>query len=249
MTLLEGLTLIGIGVFAGAINTLAGGGSLITLPILIFLGLPSADANASNRVAIVFQNIFAVRGFKSKGVAVFPYAYWVAISACAGAILGSMIASKIEDVLFNRILAIVMILVITVTVFKPKKNGNGGEESFSKTKNFWSILVFFAVGVYGGFIQAGVGFLMIAALSMIHGLGMAKVNSIKVFVALSYTLFALAVFIYNDLVRWEYGLTLAVGNATGGWFMSRWSVSIPDNYVRVFLVITVSALAVKLWFF
>ena len=249
MTLIETLLLIGVGIIAGGLNTLAGGGSMLTLPLLIFMGLPSAEANASNRVAIFIQNIFAVRGFKSKGVAVFPYAYWVAISACVGAVLGSMIAADIEDALFNRILAIVMILVMLATVLKPLITAKGGQEIFNRRQNAWSILAFFFVGVYGGFIQAGVGFLMIAALSLIHGLGMAKVNSIKVFVALSYTFFALIVFVINDLIRWEYGLTLAVGNAIGGWFMSRWSVSIPDQYVRGFLLVTVGALAVKLWFF
>lgn len=249
MTLIEALLLISVGILAGGLNTLAGGGSMLTLPLLIFMGLPSAEANASNRVAIVLQNIFAVRGFKSKGVAVFPYAYWVATSACVGAVIGTFIATEIEDALFNRILAIVMILVMVATVLKPLITAKGGQEVFNKSKNLGSIIAFFFVGIYGGFIQAGVGFLMIAILSMIHGLGMAKVNSIKVFVALTYTLIAIAIFAYTDLIRWEYGLTLAIGNALGGWFMSRWSVSIPDKYVRGFLLVTVGALAVKLWFF
>ena len=249
MTLIEGLLLVGVGAIAGAMNVLAGGGSLLSMPLLIFMGLPSAEANASNRVALFVQNIFAIRGFKSKGVAVFPYSYWVGISASTGAAAGSMMAVDIEDELFNRILAVVMILVMLATVFKPLLSGSARVETFNRNKNTWSIISFFFIGIYGGFIQAGVGFLIIATLSMIHGLSMAKINSIKVFLIFCYTFIALGIFIYNDLIRWEYGLVLAIGNAAGGWFMSQWSVSIPDKYVQAFLLATVGALAVKLWVF
>ncbi|MFY0686867.1 MAG: sulfite exporter TauE/SafE family protein [Cyclobacteriaceae bacterium] len=247
MSIWEGLLLIAVGIGAGFINTVAGGGSLITLPILIFMGLPSAMANASNRVAIFFQNIFSVQGFRSKGVFVYPYSIWVALSAMAGAVLGAQIAVDMSSELFNRILAIIMIIVIILTVFKPGFKADG-VELFSKKKNTISIILFFGVGVYGGFIQAGIGFLMIAILTGIHNLPMAKTNSIKVFVALCYTSLALIVFILEDQVKWEYGLTLAIGNATGGWIASRWSVDKSDRLIRIILIVTVSALAIKLWF-
>ena len=249
MTVIEVVLLISVGVIAGGLNTIAGGGSMLTLPLLIFMGLPSAEANASNRVAIIFQNIFAVKGFQSKGVSVFPYAIWAALSACIGAVFGAIIAANIEDAVFNKILAIIMVLVGLSTILKPLFSKKNAEELFSKKKNVISIGLFFFIGIYGGFIQAGVGFLIIATLSIVHGIGMARLNSIKVFVALAYTVIAIGVFIYEDLIRWEYGLVLAIGNALGGWFVSRWSVSIPDNYVRAFLLVTISALAIKLWFF
>ncbi len=248
MTLLEGLMLVSAGLFAGFLNTVAGGGSLITLPLLIFTGLPSAEANASNRVAIFFQNVFSVSGFRSKGVSVFPFAFWVAASATVGAVIGSSIAVDIRDELFNRILAIIMLVVIGVTVFKPKF-ATTANELLSRSKIWVSIIIFFFVGVYGGFIQAGVGFIMIAALTGVHGFGMAKTNSIKVFVALVYTSAALVVFILEDKIQWDYGLTLAVGNAIGGWIGSRWSVNKSDRLIKIILIVTVTALAIKLWFF
>jgi len=246
----DALMLIGAGLFAGVVNTLAGGGSLLTLPVLIFLGLPSNEANASNRVALFIQNLFAVRGFKSKGVAVFPYSYWVGLSACLGAVLGSLIAVDIKDELFNRILAVVMIMVMVASIFKPALTSKTEkDEPFSRKRNLQSIIIFFFIGIYGGFIQAGVGFLIIAALSIIHSIKMATINSIKVFVIFAYTIVAILIFLINDLIRWEYGLTLAIGNSVGAWFTSRWSVNVPDIYVRGFLLVAVSALAIKLWFF
>ena len=249
MTIFEALLLVGAGILSGIINVLAGGGSLITLPLLIFMGLPSPVANATNRLGIFMQNTFAVRGFKSKGVRVFPFAYYIAISACLGSLLGSLYAVDIPDELFNRILAIVMVTVMIIIVRKPKFSADDLEENFSKKKIWLSVVIFFFVGIYGGFMQAGVGFPMIAALIAVHALPMAKVNSIKVFVALCYTAISLAVFIYNDIIDWKIGLTLAAGNAIGGWFTSRWSVGIPDKYIRGFLLVIVSVLAIKLWFF
>ena len=112
-----------------------------------------------------------------------------------------------------------------------------------------SIFLFFFVGLYGGFIQAGVGFLVIATLAGIHGLSMVKTNSIKSFVIVCYTAVALVIFILEDQIRWDYGLTLAAGNSVGAWVTSRWSVNVDDKWVRLFLLITVIGMAVKLWFF
>jgi hypothetical protein len=248
MSTLDILILISVGVFAGFLNTVAGGGSLITLPVLIFMGLPSPIANASNRVAIFFQNIFSVQGFRSKGVFVYPFSIWVAISSMFGAILGAFLAVEISGVLFNRILAVIMVLVIIMTVFKPGKKKKL-VEVFDAKRNTISIVLFFGVGVYGGFIQAGIGFIMIAILTGVHGLGMAKTNSIKVFTALCYTAVALVIFIWEDKIWWEYGLTLAIGNAIGGWIASRWSVGKDDRWIRLIMIVAVLSLAVKLWFF
>ena len=78
---------------------------------------------------------------------------------------------------------------------------------------------------------------------------MVKSNAIKVFVALVYSFAAVAIFAYNDMINWKYGLILSIGNATGGWFMSRWSVKKGDGFVRLFLIIMVIVMAIKLWFF
>lgn len=249
MTIVEIILLIAAGLFSGVLNTLAGGGSLITLPLLIFMGLPSAVANASNRVAIFTQNIFAVQGFKSKGVSVFPFSYWLTISATVGAAIGAYIAVDISGQLFNRILAIIMVIVIIVTSLKAYLVKKGIPETFNKRKNTLTIFLFFGVGIYGGFIQAGIGFLVIALLTNIHGLNMAKTNAIKVFTALGYTGISLVIFHFEGVINWEYGLILAIGNAAGAWMASRWSVGKDDKWIQLIMIVTVFGLAIKLWFF
>ncbi len=247
MTFYEYILLISAGIAAGFINTVAGGGSLLTLPLLIFMGLPAVEANGSNRVALFIQNIFAVRGFKSKGIVVFPFAYWISISAALGALIGAYFATEISNSTFNKILAIIMVAVMAVTLLKPYLEKKEVQERFTKKRNLVSIFLFFSIGIYGGFIQAGVGFIMIAALTGIYNLNLVKTNSIKVFVILCYTPVALLVFLYNGNVLWDYGLLLAIGNAIGGWVASRWSAGVNEKWIRLILTFTLSALAIKLW--
>jgi len=242
------LILIFVGFIAGAINILAGGGSLLTLPILIFMGLPPNVANGTNRIAIIIQNIFAVKGFQSKGVSAFPYSIYLALSATVGAILGASFAVDIKGETFNKILAGVMILIVIYMIFKPKISAEEILERITE-KYFWiGIIAFFFVGVYGGFIQAGVGFIMLLFLSVINKYSLVKSNAIKVFVALIYSFAAVAIFAYNDLINWQYGLVLSIGNATGGWFMSRYSVKKGDGFVRIAVIIMIVVMAIKLLF-
>ncbi|RXP45606.1 sulfite exporter TauE/SafE family protein [Lutibacter sp. HS1-25] len=246
---IEIVVLILVGFIAGTINTIAGGGSLLTLPILIFLGLPPNIANGTNRIGILFQNIFTTAGFKSRGVVTFPFSIYVGISALFGAVLGAQIAVDIKGEAFNKILAVIMVLVVILMVLKPKAKNLIKIEKTTGKYLWLSIFLFFFVGVYGGFIQAGVGFIMLFILSTVNNISLVKSNAIKVTVALIYTVSAVVVFAYNDTIDWQKGLILAIGNASGGWFASRWSVKKGDRLVKNFLIIMVVVFAIKLWFF
>lgn len=248
-SILEIILLIAVGFVAGAINTLAGGGSLLTLPILIFMGLPPGIANGTNRIAIVIQNIFTTAGFKSKGVITFPFSIYVGISALFGSIVGAKIALDIKGETFNKILAIIMVIVVIYMVINSKVKISSVVERTTGKHLWFSIFLFFFVGVYGGFIQAGVGFIMLLILSSVNNFSLVKSNAIKVTVALIYTIAAVAVFAYNDKIDWEMGLTLAIGNAAGGWIASRWSVKKGDGLIRKFLIVMIVIMAIKLWFF
>lgn len=242
--------LIGIGFVVGIINTISGGGSLLTLPILIFLGLDSATANGTNRIAIFIQSIFSLLGFRSKGATnkYMPLGWKLAVVATIGAIIGSAIAVDVRDALFNKILAIIMLFIVLFMVFKPKKNILHLEERIQGKHQVYSIIAFFFIGVYGGFIQAGTGIFILLTLSTINHLSLINSNILKVMVMLVYTLFTLIVFWINDKLHWEIGLIMAIGQATGGWLMGRWSVNKGDGVVKIFLIVMVVLMAIKLWF-
>ncbi len=249
MDLFNVLTILFVGLIAGFVNVVAGGGSLLSLPILIFLGLPPVVANATNRIAIFSQNIFAVAGFKSKGVTDFKLSFLLGVYALVGALIGAKLAIDIQGALFNKILAVVMVFVVLITISGIAKPKTVKPKTTNLATKIVEGFAFFFIGIYGGFIQAGVGFLIIGALTALHGFSLVKTNSIKVFVILIYTIAALAMFIYEGKINWLYGGVLAIGNSTGAWFASRWSVNMGDKTIKIFLTITVIALAIKLWLY
>ncbi len=234
------------GIVAGFLNTVGGGGSLITMPILIFLGMPSAMANGTNRVALLVQDIVAVLGFRSKGYFDLKFGLTLGIPAMVGSIIGARFAVNLPDDIFNKILAVVMMLILVVIIFEPHKKFIKYESEISKEKKWLSIIVFFFIGIYGGFIQAGVGFIIIASLSILTGLSLVHINSLKVFVIGMYILTSLIVFGVSGNVNWMTGLLLALGNATGAWLGSIFAVSRGDKWIKVVLSVSVIAMALKL---
>ena len=238
--------LFGTGIAAGFLNTVAFGGSLIALPMLIFLGLEAAVANGTNRVAIFFQNFSAIMGFRRKGVSDFRYSILLAVPAVIGAVIGAIIAVDIKDSVFNLILAVVMITMLVLTLLNPTERLKNRTESGGKHSKIVAMIVFFFIGIYGGFIQAGVGLLIITALRLLTGMDLVQTNAIKVFVIFFYTVVALGIFIHGDKVNWYLGPTLAVGNACGAWLGSHWAVEKGEKWIKVMLIIAVIAFAIRL---
>ncbi|MCM4153622.1 sulfite exporter TauE/SafE family protein [Arenibacter sp. N53] len=242
------LALVGFAV--GGLNTLAAGGSLLTLPMLIFMGLPASVANGTNRIAVLTQGIANVAGYKSKGKEIAsPFILYLSIVATAGTLIGSNLAIDIDDSAFNKILAIVMVLIVIVMVIKPKIHINDFEELITGKRQFWGMVAFFFIGIYGGFIQAGTGIFVLLVLSSINHLTLMKSNVIKAVVMVVYTSAALILFGLNGKLDWEIGLTLASGQTLGGWLTSRWSVDKGDGIVKILLIIVVICMSIKLWFF
>ncbi|MDT8419956.1 MAG: sulfite exporter TauE/SafE family protein [Desulfuromonadales bacterium] len=248
MDILQMLLLAGLGVVAGILNVLAGGGSLMTLPVLIFMGLPAPVANGTNRIAILCQNVVAVGGFKSKGVFPAKLALLCTVPALIGSVIGAQLAIDISEELFRQILAVVMIGVILLMVFDPNKRLKVDEQHMTPLRTAVLLFSFFLIGIYGGFIQAGVGFLIMSGL-LVHGLDLVKINAVKVFVVLFYTIIAMAVFIWHDQVNYPLGIALAIGNSAGGWIGSHLAVEKGHDWIRRLVIIVVVIFAIKLvWF-
>jgi len=242
-----GLILV-TGVVAGFMNTIGGGGSLLSLPMLIFLGSPAAVANGTNRIALIVQNIVAVTNFRRKGFFYPKLGIALAIPAVLGSFVGAKIAISIPDELFQKVLAIIMVIVLVLILVCPEKKflKEIEGENLSSTRLIVAMFVFFGIGVYGGFIQAGVGFIIISALALITGMSLVKINSLKVFVVLIYVFSSFAVFIIHGKVDWILGLTLAVGNALGAYLGSNFAVSKGDKWIRIFIIITILSMSAKL---
>jgi len=234
-----------VGVIAGFLNVLAGGGSLLTLPLLIFFGLPAATANGTNRIAIFCQNIFAITGFKRQGVFPIRLALLCMPPALIGSYLGANLAISVDEMLFRRLLAMIMVGVLLFMVFDPMKRFRIQERPMTPMRTVVLMVSFFGVGVYGGFVQAGVGFLIITAL-LVHGLDLVQINAVKVLVIFAFTAVALSVFVLHGQVDYVLGLSLAIGNSLGGWIATHYAVKKGHEWIKRFVIVTVLVFALRL---
>ncbi len=249
LDIFSGIILVAVGVISGFLNVAAGGGSLLTLPMMIFMGLTPNFANATNRVAILMQNVFAIRKFKTSGLVDGKYSIYLGLAAIPGAVLGALLAVDIKGELFARILSVVMIIVGVTILMGKTRLAIRKKESDAIRANWISISSFFLIGIYGGFIHAGVGFIIILALELLGHSSMAKINSIKVIVAFIYTLTVVLVFAIGNVINWKYGLTLAIGTSIGGWLGSYFSIKKEDKWIKRLLFLTILGLSIKLWFY
>lgn len=232
MTWIEIIVLIVSGIVAGFVNTVAGGGSIISLSVFLLLGLPIGMANGSNRIAIVLQSLSSVSTFRHKKSLDFGKAGWLALPAVIGSIMGAQIAADVNKQLVEKVFAIVMISMIFFLLVKPSRYLYGNVRLQEKKVSPVQIFIFFIIGIYGGFIQVGVGYFLLAALVMGAGFDLVKANAIKVWIVLLYSPFALAVFILNDSVNWYFGLVHGIGTVAGAYIASHLSVSKGVNFVR-----------------
>lgn len=243
------LLVVLVGFISGFINMLAGSGSLLTLPLLIFMGLPVTVANGTNRIAILLQSIVGVREFKQKKVFEWKDGLWLTIPATIGALFGSILAVELDERLMNRIIGGLLVVMFFVILYKPEKWVNEQAGVAKAKPNFLRFVIFFAIGFYGGFIQAGVGFFLLAGLVLGAGYDLLKANAIKVLIVLVYTIVALAVFIINKQVDYFLGIVLGIGSMFGAWLATHVAVTRGIGFIRWFLLVTVLAVAIKMLFF
>lgn len=238
------LILFAVGSAAGFMNVMAGGGSSITLPTLIFLGLDASLANGTNRIAIFIQNISAIYSFKREKYQQFNLSWKLSLFTLPGAVAGAILAVNIDDALFEKILGIIMIgIIISMLIPKSKIEFSNSEDK----KITWSIAAaMVGIGFYGGFLQVGVGFLLMAALHYLLKFNLVFVNMHKVFIVLIYTIPALFIFILTDNVNWLFGLSLAVGNAFGGWWAAKFSVKKGERIIKGVLIAAIVVMSSKL---
>jgi uncharacterized membrane protein YfcA len=233
------------GIAVGFLNVMAGGGSLISLPILIFLGLEPAMANGTNRVAILVQNITAVSSFRSRGYSRITQSLGLGLCTIPGAVAGAFVAVTIDPTLFKRILGAVLVVAVLL-ILRRRPPADGTEDGVRRPTLAYAGMV--GVGFWGGFMQAGVGFLIMPILYQLLRLDLVRVNMHKVFIVGIYTIPALLVFAVQGKVWWLGGLALAVGNAFGAWIATRMTIEHGERAVRAVFVVAVIIMGIKLIF-
>ena len=234
------------GFVAGFINTLAGSGSLLTLPILILLGLPANVANGTNRVGVTMQNIVAVATFRRRGALPLAGSWKLIVPSVAGSIIGAMLAVDLDERLLRQTIAVLMFVLIVVMLLKPERWIAAHAER-REARLLVEVPLFFAIGVYGGFLQVSVGLFLIAGLVLAASYELVGANAMKNLIVLMFTLAALVVFVVNDQVDWLLGLLLGAGQAVGAWVAAHFAVKRGAEFVRWAVVVISIGSAVALF--
>jgi len=228
------------GLVAGVINTLAGGGSLLTVPLLVFMGLPATTANGTNRIGVLFQNIVSTTRFRKEGLDGIRDAIPILLPVVVGSVLGATVASRMSAEFFRQIFGVAMIALLYPMLRHVRPSSNASAPK--PRSRIGNVAIFFGIGLYGGAIQAGVGLFLIAALAR-SGLDLVRANAIKVVVIGVLTLVAVPVFIAHDQIDWPLASALVVGFGLGGELGARAAVKGGERLIRPVLVVSVIAMA------
>ena len=240
MSIIEIIILICSGLIVGFINTLAGGGTIISLSVLMFgMGLPADIANGTNRIAVAVQNLVAVDSFRKQKILNFRIAIYLSLPTVVGSLIGAYIAVDMNKHIMEMCIAIIMIVLIFFLIFNPSRWLKGNPELRKKPINPIVYIIFFFIGIYGGFVHVGVGYFILAAIVLGTGMDLVKANAIKNFVVLAYTPFSLAVFMYEGKVNYMYGFVHSIGNVIGAYIASKYAVVWGANFIRWLIVMVI----------
>lgn len=237
--------LFAAGIAVSVINSVSGGGSALSMPLLILLGLPSAVANGTNRIGVLAGSLGSLAAFRNLGHFHPRLAWQAGWPAALGAAAGSLLAVRLPDRVFNPILAAVIVFVAVMAFRKPARAG-GREGPPRLRAGFLPFLVYLGIGFYGGLIQAGSGLIMIYAFGRLSNLDIFQINSLKVFCTLIFIAVSLVTFVLAGKVHWGMAAVLAAGNVVGGWLGSHWQVRQGEAWVNRFVLWTGLLMAAKL---
>ena len=261
ISLLQYLLAILAGIVAGIINTLAGSGSAVTLPMLVFLGLDAGAANATNRIGVIIQNIVGIATFARSGrmqlrggatakqqaenildADSLRFGLWLSLAGMPGAIVGAYVATLLDKDAMNVAIGGMLIVVLVTIFFNPTKWLRERSEVRKERPELLVLVIFFSIGIYGGFIQAGVGVFLVTALVLGVGYTIVHANAVKLIFVLALNIVAFIVFILSPLeINWGIGALMAVGQSIGAWAAVRFAVTVKDanRWVRYLLIVVV----------
>jgi len=237
--------LIVAGFLVGFINTLAGSGSIISYSVFMALGLPASYANGTIRLGVIMQTLAASLTFKKGSVLDIKKGLSLGLPITIGSIVGAQIAIQINQDIFKYFVGGTMLLMLVFLFLKPKNWIESREGKSLNLGYFWQFVIYFAIGIYGGFIHIGVGIFLLGALVLISGYDLLRANALKVFVVLLYSPFALFIYMYNDHVHYALALISSIGNVLGGLLASRLAISWGSKFIQYFLIVIILLFTAK----
>jgi len=246
MSSLHIILLFFAGLASGFINVIAGGGSSITLPLMIFLGLTPGEANGTNRISILMQSVAGVETFRRNKVITFSEGWRLTLPSALGALAGALTAVELNEEVMKWSIVAFMTVVLLLVIFKPEVWIKEHATNATASNKYLQMVIFFLIGFYGGFIQVGVGFMLIAGLVMGCGFNLVKGNAMKVLIVMVFTVIALLVFVADGRINWLVGVVTGAGSMLGGWLGAKVTIRGGAKYVRWFLIVTLIAMILKL---
>jgi uncharacterized protein len=234
-----------VGFASAVVNTLAGGGTFLTVPVMILLGYSPLTANATNRLALSVQGVGATALYRRQGRIDLRLGLRLSLLACLGSGGGAYLATRLDEEAFNRTIACLMIVTLGVLLWLPA-DWFARRPATGPPRPLLTAAGFLLVGIYGGFFGAGLGVFILLLLSATQRLDLVAGNAIKSLVVLFLSLVASLVFLWLGHVDLVAAVPLAVGNGLGGWLGARWSLSGGDVWIRRLLIVVVAASVYKL---
>ena len=246
LTLTTSIILIISGILVGFINTLAGGGTIISISLFMFLGLPPIVANGTNRIPILFQTITAVILYQKKKMIEWSKAIKLSIPIIAGNITGALLAGLLPDKIFSYIFAGIVVLFGISMLFNPNTWLKENKALQIKPITFLQYVTYFFLGVYGGFVHVGIGYFYLGMLVLVGGYDIIKANVLKIVFVMCSIPFSLMVFAVQGNVVWSAGLIHAIGNVIGASIGVNFAVKKGGNFVRYIMLTLIVLVALQL---
>ncbi len=251
-SLWTGVLLVLAGFASGFINTLAGNGSVFTLSLLLFLNMPVHLANGTNRVGAFVQSFISILTFRKspRFSNLLNESGFFAIPTVIGSLLGAQASNYVEAAIFTNVIAWLMVVMLALVLLKPKRWLSGTRMDINR-KTPINFFIFIIIGFYAGFIQMGMGILYLSTLVLLARYSILEGNMIKIILTLFMVVPALFIFIYNDLIEWKWGLTLAFGQGCGAWVATKFALEneAAAKWVRRLLILMICLAIIKLFGF
>ena len=240
------IILICSGIIVGFINTLAGGGTVVSMSVFMFLGLPPLVANGTNRIGIVFQNATAVAYFQKSKLIDWRFIARLAAPVILGSLAGAVLAGFLSNKLFQYIFAGVVFLFGISLIVNPDRYIHERTDLVNRKISVQQYLLYFLLGIYGGFVHVGIGYLFLAVLVLSNGYNLLKANILKNVLVLLYVPFSLIVFALQGNVYWSFGLIHAIGNMIGASLAAHLAVKKGAPFIRYIVLVLIGIVILQL---